>query len=141
MKTKKKPQDVYDRLDRLQTWIESMRCDGLAHNIPNSVAGHYSPLWPTATPQEPPKPPVAPPPSGWSFRNPANGYVEHVGWMNVVGTLLLGPIYLAVKGLWGHALAALVLAPCTCCVSVLVYPLVAPFAFRAYYLRKGWVSV
>ena len=41
------------------------------------------------------------------FKNPQNGYVEKVttpfSW---VGFLVLGPIYFAIKGLWGHAVVS-----------------------------------
>ena len=74
------------------------------------------------------------------FRNPANGYEEQVGtpW---ICCLLFGCIYFAVRGIWTHAVAALLLALLTAGVSWLVYPLFARGIVERHYLRKGWLAV
>lgn len=73
------------------------------------------------------------------FRNPANGHTEDIGgcWAWV---LLLGCIYFAAKGVWTHAVAALLAAIVTGGLSWLVYPFFAARIMRTHYLRKGWVA-
>jgi hypothetical protein len=74
------------------------------------------------------------------FENPANGYVEEV--TNApLWCLLFGCIYFAVKGVWTHAVAALLLALVTFCISWLVYPFFATQIMRTHYLRRGWVEI
>ena len=74
------------------------------------------------------------------FRNPANGYEEDVGtpW---VWCLLFGCIYFTVRGIWTHAVAALLLAGITAGVSWLVYPFFVRLAVEWHYLRKGWLLI
>jgi hypothetical protein len=79
------------------------------------------------------------------FQNPANGYVEEVRNPRVF-TALFGFFYFAVKGVWTHAIASLVLAFFTFGVSWLVYPTYAEAAIRTHYLRhlhlrRGWIEV
>jgi hypothetical protein len=75
-----------------------------------------------------------------AFRNPANGHVERIDgvWAWV---LLLGCIYFAAKGVWTHAVAALLAAVVTGGLSWFVYPFFAGKVMRTHYLRKGWVAV
>lgn len=70
------------------------------------------------------------------FRNPANGYTERVGvpWL---WCRLFGCIYFAVKGIWTHAVAALLLALLTAGLSWLVYPFFARSIVERHYLRSG----
>lgn len=84
------------------------------------------------------------------FVNPTNGYSEGTGfaWL---WTLLFGPFYLAVKGLWGHALV-LVFFPVALGLAtggpgiilgfplLLVYVLMVGGILERSYLRKGWVT-
>lgn len=42
------------------------------------------------------------------FENPANGFREEVNGLDSAGAFFLGFIYLAIKGLWRHAVAILV---------------------------------
>ena len=74
------------------------------------------------------------------FQNPANGYTEQVGvpW---VWCLLFGCIYFAVKGIWTHAVAALLLALLTAGFSWLVYPFFTRSIVEKHYLRSGWIPV
>ncbi len=72
------------------------------------------------------------------FKNPVNGYVESVS-MPWLWTLLFGCIYFAVKGIWTHFVASLILASCTSGLSWLIYPIFARSIVQTHYLRKGWV--
>jgi hypothetical protein len=74
------------------------------------------------------------------FRNPVNGYEEKTGlaWL---WCLLLGPIYLAAKGIWFHALLWLLLLFPTFGISWFIYPFFANSIVRKNYLRNGWVPV
>ena len=75
-----------------------------------------------------------------AYANPANGHVEQIGaaW---AWCLLFGPIYFAVKGVWGHAALSLVLALATGGLSMLIYPFFAARAVRSHYLRRGWQPI
>jgi hypothetical protein len=72
------------------------------------------------------------------FRNSANGYEEAVGtpW---IWCLLFGCVYFAAKGIWTHAVAALLLALLTAGLSWLVYPFFARQIVETHYLRRGWI--
>lgn len=74
------------------------------------------------------------------FKNQSNGYIEEISaaWFWV---LLFGAIYFAVKGVWNHAAASLILAILTFGVSWLIYPFFASSVMRTHYLRRGWVEV
>jgi len=74
------------------------------------------------------------------FRNPANGYEEAVGtpW---IWCLLFGCVYFAAKGIWTHAVAALLLALLTFGLSWLIYPFFARQIVETHYLRRGWIPV
>ena len=77
-----------------------------------------------------------------TFKHPLNGYTEHGGGvLSVLWCLLFGPIYLALRGLWGHALLWIVLAGFTHGISALFYPLFAPALVNAWYRRRGWEAV
>ncbi len=87
----------------------------------------------------------APPPfpdssASTAFMNPANGHVEQINnaWAWV---LIFGCIYFAAKGVWTHAVAALLAAVATGGLSWLVYPFFAKRIMRTHYLRKGWRAV
>lgn len=58
------------------------------------------------------------------FENPANGYQEEFHGA-FIWSLLFGPIYFAVKGIWTHAVVAFVLACATAGISWLFYPFFA----------------
>jgi hypothetical protein len=79
------------------------------------------------------------------FRNPSNNYVETAATpaLTWVMTFLLGPIYLAYKGCWGHAAFYVLL-----CLFVVTAPFVwffYPFfsytAINNHYRRMGWIAV
>jgi hypothetical protein len=56
--------------------------------------------------------------------------------------LLLGPIYFAAKGIWGHAAISLLLAVLTSSfflISWFIYPFFANAIVEKHYLRNGWV--
>jgi hypothetical protein len=74
------------------------------------------------------------------FKNPQNGYTEGITGAGI-WTLLFGCIYFAIKGVWTHAIAGLILAFMTMGISWLIYPFFASGIMRKHYLRKGWVEV
>lgn len=74
------------------------------------------------------------------FKNPTNGYVEEVSSPGL-WVLLFGFIYFAVKGVWTHAVAGLVLACFTFGISWLIYPFFASDIMRKHYLKQGWAEV
>lgn len=74
-----------------------------------------------------------------AFRNPANGYVEQVRHPGL-WTLLFGPVYFLVRGVWVHAILALLLIGPTVFLSWLIYPFFARSILRTHYLRRGWVE-
>ncbi len=76
-----------------------------------------------------------------AFRNPANGYIEVVAPNVWIWVLLGGAIYFAMRGVWTHAAAGLLLAPLTLGVSWLVYPVFARRVLETHYLRQGWHRV
>ncbi|VVE49874.1 hypothetical protein [Pandoraea terrigena] len=85
------------------------------------------------------------------FKNPANGYVEEVGYGACYGVLFLGPIYLALKGLWSHVFIWLALISLPTIASmgpfwVLTllllsagYAMFIQGILAKKYLNKGWV--
>jgi hypothetical protein len=85
------------------------------------------------------------------FENPANGYREELtSWVAVVAAFFLGPLYLALKGVWTHffvwlvlaiiGLGTIVLAPFYVIVHV-GYMLATPEIVAGNYLRRGWREV
>lgn len=74
------------------------------------------------------------------FRNPKTGQEEVIGpaWL---WALLLGPIYLAHRGLWAHAVGGAILAIATAGLSWLFYPLFIKRILRNHYLSRGWIPV
>ncbi len=75
------------------------------------------------------------------FRNPNNGHIEQVSGLVWLWVLCFGCIYFAVKGVWTHFIAGLVLALFTFGISWLVYPFFAKGIMRNHYLRMGWREV
>jgi len=88
-----------------------------------------------------------------TFRNPVNGHVEEVSGEAAGLVILLGPIYLAFKGLWSHFFLWLLLVG-GFSIATGGYGIVfaLPIATIAYavtinkiivnsYLRKGWQEV
>jgi hypothetical protein len=69
------------------------------------------------------------------FQNPSNGYTEQVRFAGL-WTLLFGPLYFAVKGVWTHAIIAFVLMPTV--ISWFIYPFFARQIVIRSYLRAGW---
>lgn len=90
------------------------------------------------------------------FKNPQNGYVEE-GWTSIswLWCFLLGPLYLAGRGLWGPAVISFFLNAAAYSVLSHVEGLglfllcAVNFFFAArvqemmtsYYMRKGWLEV
>jgi cobalt/nickel transport system permease protein len=76
--------------------------------------------------------------SSIEFKNPQNGYIEKSPFPGF-WCFIFGPFYLAVKGVWGHALFSFFLAVITCGISwLLIYPFFARSIIRKNYLRRGW---
>lgn len=80
-----------------------------------------------------------PQPNIQRFRNTSNGYEEEVGtpW---IWCVLFGCIYFAVRGIWTHAVAAMLLALLTGGFSWLIYPLFARRTVQTHHLRRSWVA-
>lgn len=74
------------------------------------------------------------------FQNPNNGYIEQVS-LPFLWTLLFGPIYFAVKGVWTHAVVSFLLAGITAGISWLFYPFFAKRVVQTNYLRRGWLPL
>lgn len=75
-----------------------------------------------------------------TFRHPVNGYqkrIDNAGAFTLIG----GPIFFALHGIWLHAVLSAGLAFFTAGVSWLVYPLAAEGIVRNAYLSRGWTEV
>ena len=73
------------------------------------------------------------------YEHPANGYREVGGTtFSWLWCLLFGFFYLAIKGAWGHAAVALVLAVITLGWSWLAYPFFAKHIVDTSYLKRDW---
>jgi len=75
------------------------------------------------------------------FKHPFNGYIETVPRLVWLWVLVFGFFYFAVKGVWTHAVAGLVLTFMTVGLSWLAYPFFARSIMRAHYLRRGWIEL
>ena len=73
------------------------------------------------------------------FRNPSNNYTESVSSVAWLWVLLFGFFYFAIKGVWRHAVASLVLGMLTMGFSWLIYPFFAQSIMRNHYLKMGWI--
>ena len=76
------------------------------------------------------------------FQNPANEHIEEVsGPFSWFWVFLFGPLYWAVKGIWTHAVAHLVLAIITVGFAHFVYPFFSYGIIKKHYLKAGWKEV
>ncbi|MDM8356650.1 hypothetical protein [Pandoraea communis] len=87
------------------------------------------------------------------FKNPANGYIEEVGYGACYGVFFLGPIYLALKGLWPHVFIWLALISLPTIASMGPFWVLTLLLLSAgyamfiqgilanKYLSKGWQEV
>lgn len=84
------------------------------------------------------------------FKNPQNDHVETVTTgLSWLWCFLWTPIYYAVKGIWTHAIASLVLAIVIgsftagigSWIVFIVYAVMNKGIVRAAYLRKGWIEI
>lgn len=77
-----------------------------------------------------------------TLTNPANGYEltihspVHIGAM----MLLFGPLYLAAKGVWGHAALMVVIVIMTGGLAWLVYPFIGRRLIMDHYRKQGWIT-
>lgn len=74
------------------------------------------------------------------FENPSNGYRKNLSacWFWV---LLFGVFYFAIKGVWTHVFAGILLGIITVGFSWLIYPFFASGIMRNHYLTKGWIEI
>ena len=95
---------------------------------------------PSFKPRPPPQGPYTSPyPRGQyivRFRNPANGYEEDVG-TPCVWCHLFGCIYFAVRGIWTHAIAALLLVGVTAGCGMAGISIFRPARCRAALFAEG----
>lgn len=77
----------------------------------------------------------------YRFRNPANGYIEQISPLSWLWALLFGPLFFAVKGIWGHAAVSLFLAIPTLGLSNIGYAILAGDIVYNHYLRMGWARI
>ncbi len=83
------------------------------------------------------------------FQNPSNGYRETVSGLSILWTFLCGFIYLAIRGVWTHAIAALALVLVAGSFTAgvggvlvwIVYALFAPTISASNTLERGWEEV
>jgi hypothetical protein len=74
-----------------------------------------------------------------SFEHPLNGHVQKVTFLSNLAVLLIGPIYLALKGMWGHFWLYLLLTPFTAFFGVWIwYTLFVGGYVKEDYLKKGY---
>lgn len=72
--------------------------------------------------------------------NPQNGYTIETGIGDFFATLFLGPIWFAIRGVWTHFIASILLALVTFGLSWLVYPFFSASIIKNNYLKKGWID-
>lgn len=74
-----------------------------------------------------------------TYINQANGHRETVGTLGpVIWTLLFGPLYFMVRGVWSHAVLSIIIGIITVGLSWFIYPFFAPGIVRKNYLSRGW---
>lgn len=74
------------------------------------------------------------------FKHPISDYVEETS-LQWLWTLLFGPLYFAVKGVWSHALLHLVLSLLIFGLPWLIYPFFASDIIYRHYMAHGWRHV
>lgn len=74
------------------------------------------------------------------FQNPANQYVEEINHP-FLGALLIGPLYIGLRGAWLPALAYTIITCLSFGVFWFVLPFLAEGIFRRHYLSQGWIEV
>jgi hypothetical protein len=76
------------------------------------------------------------------FENTRNNYIEDVSsplsWFWV---FLFGPLYWAVKGIWRHAIAHIVLIIITFGIAHIIYPFFSYSIIKKHYLKMGWKQI
>jgi hypothetical protein len=86
----------------------------------------------------------------WTFKNPSNGYTEEVNSTTAfLGALLLGPIYFALRGIWGVAIFLFILNALSFLIIQLfliaiplhiIMAMTATSMIKTKYLRMGWIN-
>jgi hypothetical protein len=89
---------------------------------------------------------------GRVFENPANGFRQEVGASATLGAVVLGPIYFALVGAWGWALAEFLIS-CSLILGLGAFGVLPAILFQLCvallaqkiavesYLKKGWREV
>lgn len=71
------------------------------------------------------------------YMQPTSRRVEDTG-LSFLWCLLFGPLWMALRGIWGHFVVSLVLALMTGGISWLFYPFLAHGILCRSYERRGW---
>jgi peptidoglycan biosynthesis protein MviN/MurJ (putative lipid II flippase) len=56
-------------------------------------------------------------------------------------TLLFGPLYFALKGVWSHVFISIVVAALTSGFSTIIYPLFSNKIIEKHYMDSGWIRM
>lgn len=75
------------------------------------------------------------------FEHPLNGYRQNVTWLSHLAVFLIGPIYCAVKGMWGHFWLYLVLIIPTVGLVWIWYIFFIGNYVKHHYLKDGYKVV
>ena len=72
------------------------------------------------------------------YKHPEHDYSESFGKITWVWVFLFGPIFWAVKGVWTHFAAHLLLAIITLGIAHLIYPFFTYKILHNHYRKLGW---
>lgn len=72
------------------------------------------------------------------YKHPEHDYSESFGKITWIWVLLFGPIFWAVKGVWTHFAAHLLLAIITIGIAHLIYPFFTYKILHNHYRKLGW---
>lgn len=85
------------------------------------------------------------------FVNPANGRVEEIPGMVFIGSLMFGPLFYLLRGIWPHGVGFLLLtailfyigggAILVLAIVWLLYAISAREIIRNDMMRRGWIEV
>ena len=76
------------------------------------------------------------------YKHPENDYREEIyGKWSWLWVLLLGPVYWAIKGVWTHFAAHLLLIFATFWIAHFIYPFFTYTILEKHYEKNGWIRV
>lgn len=75
-----------------------------------------------------------------AFQNPVNGYTVTIEGP-FLGSFLIGPLYIGLKGAWGPAVGYFLLACATAGFFWFVFPFLASGILRRHFLGQGWTEI